>query len=466
MKPKPQIETNNNTFDLLTKTTQNLKTYKLDIINSLRSHNSNTNTNKNILSKDFIKSKYDTLYKKKQLKNIEITNNIQNYNHTLNTTNQFSQQSLLLNQLVTKVTPNLQLNDFQQSKQSSIDFRPSTSHNKQSSSIQHQRQQSIRSKDQNYKRIYNGMLLKPKKANSYQVTPVHSRQSSLQLSKSISNRELKYFESIKLNKENVHSQYYLGKIKQVFTQPLPNDYFSSLYREHYFQTYQGIYIASHLRAADPNDIKKKAVQLKQKDKYKDKISLIFDLDETLVHCNESLQQKSDIVLNIKVSPHEIVKAGINIRPGAIELLESLVDDFEIIIFTASHQCYAKQVLDYIDPENKLISHKLFRDSCIMTTGGMYTKDLRIFDRPLNQLVLIDNASYSYAWQIDNGIPIVPFYDNKDDRELWGLQTYLIGMLGVSDVREYNRNKLKLNQFLDSQGPASVFEQLFQQKIEI
>jgi len=36
------------------------------------------------------------------------------------------------------------------------------------------------------------------------------------------------------------------------------------------------------------------------------------------------------------------------------------------------------------------------------------------------LVLVDNAAYSYAWQLDNGIPIVPFYDNKEDRELWGL----------------------------------------------
>lgn len=115
----------------------------------------------------------------------------------------------------------------------------------------------------------------------------------------------------------------------------------------------------------------------------DKITVVFDLDETLVHCNESLLQKSDIVLNIQVSPHELVKAGVNIRPGAIELLESLVDDFEIIVFTASHSCYAIQVLDYLDPENKLISHRLFRDNCIMTTGGMYTKDLRIFDRSLS-----------------------------------------------------------------------------------
>ena len=68
------------------------------------------------------------------------------------------------------------------------------------------------------------------------------------------------------------------------------------------------------------------------------------------------------------------------------------------MFTASHSCYASKVLDYLDPDNKLIAHRLFRDNCIMTTGGMYTKDLRIFaDRSLDQLVLVDNAAYSYAW---------------------------------------------------------------------
>jgi CTD small phosphatase-like protein 2 len=32
----------------------------------------------------------------------------------------------------------------------------------------------------------------------------------------------------------------------------------------------------------------------------------------------------------------LFKAGINIRPGARSLLEDLVNDFEIIVFTASH----------------------------------------------------------------------------------------------------------------------------------
>ena len=50
----------------------------------------------------------------------------------------------------------------------------------------------------------------------------------------------------------------------------------------------------------------------------------------------------------------------------------------------------------------------------MTSGGMYTKDLRILNRSLEDVVLIDNAAYSFGWQIDNGIPILPFYDSDED----------------------------------------------------
>lgn len=46
---------------------------------------------------------------------------------------------------------------------------------------------------------------------------------------------------------------------------------------------------------------------------------------------------------------------------------------------------------------------------------MYIKDLRIFeDRNLADIVLIDNASYSFGTLLDNGIPIIPFYYNKED----------------------------------------------------
>jgi len=50
---------------------------------------------------------------------------------------------------------------------------------------------------------------------------------------------------------------------------------------------------------------------------------------------------------------------------------------------------------------------------VTTEEGIYIKDLRIFsDRNINDIVIIDNAVYSFGYQIDNGIPIIPFYDNK------------------------------------------------------
>ena len=52
--------------------------------------------------------------------------------------------------------------------------------------------------------------------------------------------------------------------------------------------------------------------------------------------------------------------------------------------------------------------------------------------------MIDNAAYSYAWQVDNGVPIVPFYDNKDDNELNDLCSYLKSMIGCKDVRDFNK----------------------------
>ncbi|CAD8198930.1 unnamed protein product [Paramecium octaurelia] len=365
-----------------------------------------------------------------------------------------TQSSKILSQLVTKVSPQLDIHlpVKPPTPTGTQSYRPSTE-----KKPHHRPQQSVgQNKDLILKKLQSALFQKPK-TQSQQVTPKSAGKGSLSVNK--------YFESTKKLGTD-QQQYYITKVKNAFSKSIHDDYFSRMYREHFLQTYQGIYVASYLQPADPKDLKNKQVRLKQKDIYKNKISIVFDLDETLVHCNESLAIPSDVILTIQVSPQETIKAGINIRPGAVKLLELLVNDFELIVFTASHPCYAQKVIEYLDPNKTLISHSLYRDNCIMTTGGMYTKDLRIFDRPLSQLVLVDNASYSYAWQLDNGIPIIPFYDNKEDKELESLLKYLRGMQGCKDVRDYNKENLKLYNFQDPSGPGAVFEKLFQQKMEI
>lgn len=49
--------------------------------------------------------------------------------------------------------------------------------------------------------------------------------------------------------------------------------------------------------------------------------IIFDLDETLIHCVDDMEQENpDTVLKINFPNGEVVEAGINVRPYAIECL--------------------------------------------------------------------------------------------------------------------------------------------------
>ena len=31
---------------------------------------------------------------------------------------------------------------------------------------------------------------------------------------------------------------------------------------------------------------------------------------------------------------------------------------------------------------------------------------------MSDMLIVDNAAYSFGFQIENGIPIIPYYDNK------------------------------------------------------
>mgnify|MGYP000915397196 CR=1 FL=1 len=141
-------------------------------------------------------------------------------------------------------------------------------------------------------------------------------------------------------------------------------------------------------------------------------------------------------------------------------MKELSQIFEIIVFTASHSCYGDQVLNWLDPQREYIHHRLFRESCVQTEEGLYIKDLRVIaNRDLSQTVLVDNAAYSFGFQIENGIPIIPFYENKNDKELLHLTNYLKYLEGVEDVREINKQTFNLLQFRSCETPTQLIEKL-------
>jgi CTD small phosphatase-like protein 2 len=148
----------------------------------------------------------------------------------------------------------------------------------------------------------------------------------------------------------------------------------------------------------------------------------------------------------------------------MECLKELSQYFEIIVFTASHGCYANVVLDYLDPKEQYIHHRLFRESCVTTDEGIYIKDLRVLaNRNLQDVVIVDNAAYSFGYQIENGIPIIPFYDNKTDQELRYLVPYLKFLASVKDLREINKQTFKLHNYSLYDTPDKVLDKLIIQK---
>lgn len=60
------------------------------------------------------------------------------------------------------------------------------------------------------------------------------------------------------------------------------------------------------------------------------------------------------------------------------------------------------------------------------------------------MILVDNAVYSFGFQLDNGIPIIPYYDDKEnDEELMHLIYYFNCIHESPDVRIQNRKAFQL-----------------------
>ena len=164
------------------------------------------------------------------------------------------------------------------------------------------------------------------------------------------------FKPHKVTKEKKSQQrYYIDTVVNAFSTTNPTS-FEQICKTHLTAS---IDILQYIKGANkpmPKNVAPKPLPSTKKP------TLIFDLDETLIHCNENSNMPCDVLLPIKFPNGTVVKAGVNIRPYARECLEELSKDFELIVFTASHECYANVIVDYID-KKRLISHRFFRDSC-------------------------------------------------------------------------------------------------------
>lgn len=111
--------------------------------------------------------------------------------------------------------------------------------------------------------------------------------------------------------------------------------------------------------------------------------------ETLVHSTLEHCDDADFTFPVffNMKDHTVY---VKQRPYLHTFLERVAEMFEIVVFTASQSIYAEQLLDILDPDGKLFSHRAYRESCIFSDGS-YTKDLTVLGIDLAKVAIIDNS---------------------------------------------------------------------------
>ena len=213
----------------------------------------------------------------------------------------------------------------------------------------------------------------------------------------------------------------------------------------------------------------------------DKKILLIDLDETLIHSDFSLEYlndkkvKYDTIIKFKETESDFeenyedyydmrrkklkrelfneekeYKVGVFIRKGAKEFLTEVSKYFVVGIFTASVKDYADAVIDYLDPNKNLIKFRLYRNNCINLNDKIFVKDLRIIKGiDIKDIILLDNSIYSFAAQINNGILVNSFFNDKNDIELYNVLGYLLNFLvKADDVRVINEQFFNFDKIIN------------------
>lgn len=140
-----------------------------------------------------------------------------------------------------------------------------------------------------------------------------------------------------------------------------------------------------------------------------RICLVIDLDETLVHSSFKRIDNADFVVPVEIDGtlHDVYVLK---RPHVDEFLKRMGQMYECVLFTASLAKYADPVADLLDKE-KIFKARLFRESCAFYRGN-YVKDLSRLGRDLNRVIIVDNSPASYIFHPDNAVSDTSIYISK------------------------------------------------------
>ncbi|XP_075711032.1 CTD small phosphatase-like protein 2-A [Rhinoderma darwinii] len=142
------------------------------------------------------------------------------------------------------------------------------------------------------------------------------------------------------------------------------------------------------------------------------------------------------------------KVYVKLRPHAREFLETLCKIYEIFVFTTAKREYAEKILKILDPQKKLIRHRLYQKDCVCVSG-QYVKDLNVLQRDLAKTVALDTVAYTLPFHLTNRIPVRSWLGNQTDKELLTMLPVLEQMTHMDDVRQVISHQFHVDELVAS-----------------
>lgn len=191
--------------------------------------------------------------------------------------------------------------------------------------------------------------------------------------------------------------------------------------------------------------------------------LALELNETLVHCCNS--DGPDATWDTTISYYSSlsrseVEVTLNIRPFTNWFLKEVGEHFEVVVFTSSERDYAKAVCKLLDPFGKLIKKIFARPQCIPSKTGYYLKDLQVLSGDdWAESILVDGSPESYHPQIKNRIPILSYFDGKNDTELKKLFSFLLMLKSQPSIPNFLQKYFGLDRLAHCSGQKAILRHL-------
>jgi Dullard-like phosphatase family protein len=177
--------------------------------------------------------------------------------------------------------------------------------------------------------------------------------------------------------------------------------------------------------------------------------LVLDMDETMIYGEFSkelaklMRDRTDPSQLKHFKSKDLPDYWVLKRPDLLPFLREVRKHYRLFVWTAGLQSYADPILDWIEEDDNFFERRYFRHSCTQS-GGQYVKDLRnLAGVEISRVLLLDNSKDACLFNQANGVPIIDFKGNMEDRELLGTYTKVLRLASRhDDVRKGIESEFK------------------------